>query len=368
MECRSLDGVDIEDLGWFLIFPSLPSILLEGLVKIIDGVVEWVFLPLEAAGVLGGLHSVIGFNLALEECDEGEDQKQESQEANCYQIGGCICLLGWGYRSSSRSSCWGRVGISIRIRICVCIGIGICVSVCVSIGTRISICIGGRCGSGSSCGNGQVDVGGGGGDDPVADIADDKPNLEAGEVYLIIVVLGKGQPYPTSIQTGIEENLSILSTAESIHPTNQRHISVVLDRIAKTMIQVILIFDCIVLSFYIITQTDKIVHVYQKSTHPYKFVSGVTVNLEQELLVIVWGIHVGFDRGGGHSYDVVHWGEGETQEEGDDKGVCCVETDGNCEGEGAYAVAVAHSEGMGCLDGDMRTLMENEVSILWRLG
>ena len=229
--------------------------MLEGFVKVVDSVTEWVFLPLETAGAVDGLHSVIGFDLAFEKCDEGEDQKQESQETNRYQIGGCICLLGWGYRSSSRSSCWGRVGISIRIRICVCIsiGIGICVCVCVSIGTRISICIGGRCGCGSSCGNGQVDVGGRGGDDRVANIADDKPNLEAGEVYLIIVVLGKGQPYPTSIQTGIEENLPILSTAESIHPTNQRHISVVLDRIAKTMIQIILIFDCIVLSFYIIT-------------------------------------------------------------------------------------------------------------------
>ena len=130
------------------------------------------------------------------------------------------------------------------------------------------------------------------------------------------------------------------------------------------MIEVILIFDCIVLSFHIITRTDKIIDVYKQGTHSEEFESGVAIHLQQELLVVVRGIHVGFDRAGGHSYDVVHRGERERQEERDNEGVGGVETDGNREGEGAHPVAVAHSEGMGCLNEDMRTLMEIEVSTL----
>ena len=371
MECRSLDGVDIEDLGWFLIFPPFPFLVLEGLVKVIDSIAEWVFLPLEAAGVLGDLHSVIGFELAFEKGDEGEDQKHEGQEANRHQVGGYLCFIGRGYRSSP---CWGRVAIGVRV--CIGIRVSVCVRICVSvrigvgvgIGTRISVRI---CGSGRGCsggGDGQVDIGGRGGDDPVANIADDKPNLEAWKVYLVIVELSKGQPYPASVQTSIEKNLPVLSSVESIYPANQRHIAVVLNCISKTMIQVILIFDCIVLSFHIITRTDKIIDVYKQGTHSEEFESGVAIHLQQELLVVVRGIHVGFDRAGGHSDDVVHRCEGESQEERDNEGVGGVETDGNREGEGAHPVAVAHSEGMGCLNEDMRTLMEIEVSTLWRLG
>ena len=41
----------------------------------VDSVAEGVFLPLEAAGAVGNLYSVLGFDLAFEKCNEGEDQK-----------------------------------------------------------------------------------------------------------------------------------------------------------------------------------------------------------------------------------------------------------------------------------------------------